>query len=243
MRILLVMLLSLTAFAEETPFVGQEFENKVRSLYNEEHEQYIAPKIMTRTEVLQRAYSALNYSFKIENENTQSSTQTNSCYGSHTWLKPYRLYNQEGKTLKSIPYKWGGYFLSLDSFTEGLSENKLAGDVCTCSDSSRGWCINQETIGLDCSGFVSFAWKSAYHITSTMHKITDPISWNELKPGDVMNRAGSHVIMFVRYSKDKNYIWGIESSVTCEGICERSFRTYDMKRDGYIPLRYKNIKD
>lgn len=239
--IILVLLPSFVLASKSIPLVGQDFEDRVRAIHTENHPENLAPKSITRDEVIRRAYSALEYQFKMRSSNTHSSTQINQCQGQNTWLMPYRLYNKIGRNVKSIPYKWGGYFLSLDSFDQGLNDNKLAGDVCTCSSSARGWCINQETIGLDCSGFVSFAWESAYHITSTMHKITTPIQWNELMPGDVMNLAGSHVIMFVRYSDDKNYIWGIESSVTCEGICERSFRTYDLKRDGYKPLRYNKI--
>ena len=237
--LIFILINSNSIFADQLN-LGEDFQKVVRESYGEVI--YKTAKPITRSEVLKRASEALNFNYQLTSNNYSSTTINNICNGRDTWLRPYRLYNKVNKTIKAIPYKWGGYFQELSYFQKKLNnEGVILGDVCTCRDAERNYCVVPQSLGLDCSGFVSYAWKTNYFSTSQMHKITRPISWDELQPGDAINNPGKHVILFKRYSKDKNYIHAIESTVRCDGVCETAFRVYDLKREGFSPIRYNNI--
>ena len=55
------------------------------------------------------------------------------------------------------------------------------------------------TAGVDCSGFVlrSWGWRGARHTTSSLANVTTAIALEDLRPGDILNDAGSHVRLFV----------------------------------------------
>ena len=207
------------------------------------------PKIIEeirRSEVLERAYAALNYVFLYREENAASWEIKNLCSpeSGNYWLRPIRLNEQIDKRVRAIPYKWGGYFIDLDFFTEGVRQGRLVGDVCTCRAEKYNYCLIPRAIGLDCSGFVSYAWKTSYHVTSALHEISQEIPWEELKSGDALNKAGSHVRLFVSFADHgKKKVNIIESSLTCEGVCENTFSVKELKQSGYVPLRYVNIRD
>ena len=50
--------------------------------------------------------------------------------------------------------------------------------------------------GNDCSGFVSAAWGISRHTTRSLPDVSREISYNDLQPGDILNKAGSHVVLF-----------------------------------------------
>lgn len=235
---LLVLLVSNYAQADQLG-LGVEFQDFIRDSYDEQFNKKSSP--ISREEVLTRAKEALNIEFEISPSNYSNQKVINRCSRGNSWLRPYRLYNKKNKITRSIPYKWGGYFNELIQFKKKLKRGFLLGDVCTCRDASRNYCVEPKSLGLDCSGFVSYTWKTNYHATSQMHKITRRISWNDLQPGDALNKPGNHIILFKSYSKDKNYIHAIESTVRCDGVCETTFRVYDLKREGFKPIRYNNI--
>lgn len=90
-----------------------------------------------------------------------------------------------------VPYQWGG-FSSLSEFDGGLSACKYAGDSNTTGGASS--CA----VGVDCSGFVSRAWKcTSKYGTSTLPQISFVIALADMRTGDIFNNAGSHVRMFV----------------------------------------------
>ncbi|MBD63727.1 MAG: hypothetical protein CME62_00845 [Halobacteriovoraceae bacterium] len=237
-----ILFLSSFSYAQE---LGADFEAKVREMSQVDTSQNksLPMKRISRAEVMANAYAALNYTYTVSEDNYTSARLKNSCEGQNNWLRPYRFYGKIGVEQKGIPYKWGGYFLDLRTFTNGVLDGKATGDVCTCGDPKRGYCITGGTIGLDCSGFVSFVWQTGYYTTSRMHQITHQIKWSQLKKGDALNKPGDHVILFESYSKDKNYIVGIDSSTSCEGVCKRSFRKYDLEREGFKPVRFNSIRD
>jgi hypothetical protein len=117
-------------------------------------------------------------------------------------------------TYYGLPYDWGGW-VTLDEYDSDLADGQGAG-----SHSSDG--VLSCTTGLDCSGYVSILWKLPYKIgTSTIHGVSDAIDARDMFPGDVYNKAGSHVIMWT--GKDTNGDALItESSGTCNGVCGRA---------------------
>ena len=221
--------------------LGEQFQKVVRQSHDEvvDKEQ----KSITRAEILKRANAALNFKFQLTPSNYTSEIVVNECKDENIWLRPYKLYNKIHKTVSGIPYKWGGYFRDLSYFKNKLKQGRILGDVCTCRAPERNYCVESQSLGLDCSGFVSFAWNSEYYATSQMHQITHSISWDELKPGDAINNPGHHIVIFKRYSLDKNYIHAIESTVRCDGVCETAFRKYDLQRQGFKPIRYNFIQE
>lgn len=91
---------------------------------------------------------------------------------------------------RSIPYMWGG-FSSLTQYETGLANGVAAGDKTTEGGGAGSSCA----VGVDCSGFVSRAWgQTSKYGTSTLPSISTAYSsFTELKPGDIVNLAGSHV--------------------------------------------------
>lgn len=250
--ILITCLFSLSSFAELTkqPLLDDqsalEFQDLVRadSPSKEDFAAAGAGEPITRDQVLERAHSALNYRFYYAQKNSSSPRIKNSCspaYG-NKWLRPYHLNNKAGQTVSAIPYKWGGYFLDLNYFKTKLEEGRLAGDICTCSNSRYGYCLVYEAVGLDCSGFVSYAWKVPYHTTHVMHEISQRISWSQLRPGDAILHRTNHVMLFKNFV-NRNTVKVIESSLTCNGLCESNHSIQRLSRAGYYPIRYNNIVD
>ncbi len=89
----------------------------------------------------------------------------------------------------SVPYMWGG-FSSLSQFDQGIANGASAGDCDTHSVASPSCAV-----GVDCSGFVSRAWGlGTKYCTRCIPDIsTQYPSYDDLKPGDVVNYAGHHV--------------------------------------------------
>lgn len=93
-----------------------------------------------------------------------------------------------------VPYAWGGYDTPED-LDKRLEEGLGAG--------SHGWhgvlsCVT----GIDCSGFVSRVWQlDRKHSTSTMSEVSEEITLEALQPGDALNKAGRHVVLFAGRSE------------------------------------------
>lgn len=102
----------------------------------------------------------------------------------------------------------------------------------------------------DCSGFVSMAWGLETSLTTTtLEGVADPITQDELKPGDILLNsegagAGSHVILFLGWTDDSHssYI-GIEQRGG-DGTVETNGVPYGYFSEPteYRPYRYNNIK-
>jgi hypothetical protein len=95
----------------------------------------------------------------------------------------------------------------------------------------------------DCSGYVSMVWQTGRSwSTATLHDVSYRIPASELKPGDVMLHAGSHVRMF--------YGWADEAHTTYVAYEQTGPSTKSSIKSfsadvgaGYIPYRYKYITD
>lgn len=243
-RILIIALLTNTYSVNANQLgLGEDFQKVVRESYDTDGLSNKELRPITRAEIIKRAHEALNHKFKIRATNYSTESVVNQCQKENIWLRPYRLYNNMNKIVSGIPYRWGGYFRELSEFDTQLKQGRILGDVCTCRDPERNYCVESKSLGLDCSGFVSYAWKTEYYATSKINEITHPIEWSDLKPGDAINNPGHHIIIFQRYSRDKNYIHAIESTVRCDGVCETAFRKYDLEREGFRPIRYNLIQD
>ena len=207
----------------------------------------LMPAETTRADILARANMILNTTWRLSAGNFDRSRPAN-CQGSTIWSRPRTLTpDLIGSEISAPPYKWGGN-ADLLAFVDAIGEGAVAGDVCTCrctkgaSCTARDWCIDESAVGFDCSGFVSQAWAIPYHSTSTLHAVAEPVTWQNMMVGDILNSPGRHVRLFVgRAATEALQFEMIESSVGCGGLCKKLFRVSELA--GYIPYRAKHIVD
>lgn len=147
------------------------------------------------------------------------------------WVAP------AGGARTSVPYKWGG-FTSLDSFAAQQLANKYTGSDYT---SDVSWSDNY-CVGVDCSGFVSRCWRrSAKEGTTTLPTISNTLaSFDDLKTGDIVNLAGSHVRLFWKKEENGTYTM-IEAMGTYWRVMTRNYTAAALA--AYTPLRYKNMTE
>jgi hypothetical protein len=112
------------------------------------------------------------------------------------------------------------------------------------------------TYRTDCSGFVSMAWGltpsgiSSPNTNSLPQYGTWLNSLDDLRPGDAIDKPGSHVVLFVSWADSGHTVANVyeETSYTDEEgpdpgtIASRWTRT-SLINGGYRPLRYNNIVD
>jgi hypothetical protein len=144
-----------------------------------------------------------------------------------------------------VAYKWGG-FDTPQSFDAGVKAGKAAGDVYTLEKRRLGGAaVSGTAVGIDCSGFISRCWKlPKKESTSSLAGICRALpSANDLKPADIMNTGGGHVLLFVRWTKDdkSRALFYEAAPFSRTRAAERDIP--EMLAAGYQPLRYRQIKD
>lgn len=158
---------------------------------------------------------------------TATSANTTSVSCSSDWESDYGP-----GTYTALPYDWGGY-MTLAEFDEQIAAGYGAG-----SHSWHGslWC----TAGVDCSGFVSELWQSGHYATSTFYAVTSDIGWSDLKRGDAINDAGSHIVLYTHESEGG---WPVfYESCGSYGVRLNSTGGWGYV-SGYQPVRYDDIED
>jgi cell wall-associated NlpC family hydrolase len=219
------------------------FEDAVRKAYPEPERKRRSSGI-TRQRILENAESYLSVEWLLRPENDTVAGVPSECLPpqGRIWQRPDRLEAGANLQVAAVPYKWGGYD-SLPGFVAKLEQGYLAGDICTCRDSSYDYCITGNSTGVDCSGFVSRTWEEGYYTTSSLDKIADPLSdWRTLRAGDIVNRPGSHVRLVTGISEEGPLIiHTIESAKSRGGVCRASYRVSQLQK--YIPMRYRLIRE
>ncbi len=140
-------------------------------------------------------------------------------------------------SLQKVPYKWGGW-TSLTTFTSQVSAGKYAGDNYT---ESVSWTDNY-CVGVDCSGFVSRSWDTSIkYSTYTLQDISTAYSsFTELKRGDVVNKASSHVRLVIS-DNPSGTVNTIESAGADWRVSYRDF-TFTQLAD-YIPRYFDYVQE
>lgn len=106
----------------------------------------------------------------------------------------------------SVAYDWGG-FDTVEQYNTFMAQARQAGDIPSGRDDPPTPCSK----GVDCSGFVSRCWGLlSKEGTGTIHRVSRAISRSELKPGDILNLAGSHVTLY--HHEDGEGVWAFEST-------------------------------
>jgi hypothetical protein len=182
----------------------------------------------TRAKVVERAKILAAHTWVCGSSNLHA-----SCSGA------YKSDWNDGQHVTGIPYSWGG--------ADGPEqfEQKLAKGLAAGGHSRYG--VLACTAGIDCSAFVTYCWglSAAGHAYSTRNLRTiagkPKYNWfTDMKPGDVLNKAGSHVVLFTGYNPDGTINVCEASGSAARVICHK---TSWSRYKGYIPLQYKGIDD
>lgn len=100
--------------------------------------------------------------------------------------------------------------------------------------------------GVDCSAFVSATWGlSVHYTTAAIPAIAAPVAnpW-ELKPGDALNKPGSHVMLFLRFTPDRKAEVMESSTGGCNGrVCRNIYPLASLLARGYTPVRFRAFAD
>lgn len=144
-----------------------------------------------------------------------------------------------------VAYKWGGND-SPQSFSAGVRAGKAAGDVYTDAKRKGGAkTVSGDAVGIDCSGFICRCWKlTTRHSTQSLPSICEKLSSPaELKPGDIMNGSGTHVMLFARWTNaEKKQAIFYEASPFSKTVASAQ-DINQMTSAGFKPLRYRQIRD
>jgi cell wall-associated NlpC family hydrolase len=200
----------------------------------------------TRAEVMEIAASFADYRWEPTVKNVRHGrdaagidvqTPDRSTGNSDLW--------QPGEQSVGVPYKWGG-FDSLASFARGVRAGKAAGDLYNAEKRRKGGAaVSAEAVGVDCSGFISRCWKlDEKKDTGSLAALCTKLnSCAELRPGDVLNAAGGHVVLFVRWV-DATQTRAVFYEAEPFSRVRASERVVpEMIAIGYVPLRYRKIRD
>ena len=144
--------------------------------------------------------------------------------------------NQENQ---GLPYHWGGAS-SIEEFALGLAEGKFAGNV---PDSRDNGC-SKYAIGLDCSGLVAICWKLQKKLsTKALPTITTKLeSVNELLPGDILLKPGSHVMIFLSFTDDLcQYAQIVDATRSTGKVSKRTISIMEYLGLGYEGYRMNPI--
>ena len=138
----------------------------------------------------------------------------------------------------SVPYMWGG-FSTIKQFDQGIANGVSAGDCDTHGNGAGSSCA----VGVDCSGFVSRAWGlgTKYSTRSIPSISTQYPSYNDLKPGDVVNYAGHHVrLIHTVYDNGSFLIIEAAASSTDWRVGYNSYSVADFQ-GRYLPRRFNKV--
>lgn len=152
---------------------------------------------------------------------------------------------QPGKPYIGVPYKWGG-FDTLASFERGVRAGKAAGDLYNAEKRRLGGAaVSSAAVGLDCSGFISRCWRLAEkQSTRSLPTLCKRLgSLAELRPGDVLNQPGGHVVLFVRWSDSSRTRFLCYEAEPFSRVRKSERNAVEMLAAGYAPLRYRQMRE
>ena len=67
-------------------------------------------------------------------------------------------------------------------------------------------------------------------------------SYDELLPGDAINRAGRHVVLFKEWVDDKHERMRVIEAAFVK-VREKEHERAALTKQGFVPLRYRGISD
>ena len=155
----------------------------------------------------------------------------------------------DGRVNVGVAYCWGGDN-TLAEFDQGVLAGRPAGNKFKVYDPKRRSLVT--AVGVDCSSFVSRCWRLKVRRT-TRNLIEDcrqlP-SFDDLRPGDAINRWNVHVILFKEWlDKKHDEMRVFEAGDGQENdppeyyvkVHENDYNRTWLSTNGFVPLRYRGI--
>jgi hypothetical protein len=195
-----------------------------------------AVRPLTRQQVVQTAFAFEGVQWNVSRSAYGPDPDT-ACTGFRRIRRPGYLHGKLGQEVRGMPYCWGCHG-SLAQIRARLERGALAGNVCTRN------APRTDTVGVDCSAFVSAAWGLATHFTTAAipaiaSRLSNP--W-DLKPGDALNKPGSHVMLFLRLTPDRKAEVMESSPGACNGrVCRNVYPLASLLARGYVPVRFRAL--
>jgi hypothetical protein len=196
-----------------------------------------AVRPLTRQQVVQTAFGFEGLQWRLAPANYGPDPDT-TCTGFNRIRRPGYLSGKLGQEVRGVPYCWGCHG-SLNQFRTRIANGMLAGNVCTHNDP------RSDVTGVDCSAFVSAAWGLANHFTTAaIPAITTELdnAW-DLQPGDALNKAGTHVMLFLRFTPDRKAEVMESSTGGCNGrVCRNVYPLTSLLARGFKPVRFNALQ-
>jgi hypothetical protein len=197
-----------------------------------------AVKALTRQQVVENAFAFEGVQWHLTPAVYGRDPDT-ACSGFNRIRRPGYLSGKVNQEVRSVPYCWGCHG-SLNQFLANVANGMLAGNVCTHNNP------RSDTTGVDCSAFVSAAWGLSTHFTTAaIPGITQQLdnAW-DLQPGDALNKPGSHVMLFLRFTADRKAEVMESSTGGCNGrVCRNVYPLSSLLARGYRPVRYRVLEN
>jgi hypothetical protein len=191
-----------------------------------------------RQDVIETAFAFEGIQWLVTPQNYGSDPDT-PCSGYNRIRRPWYLQGKVGQQVRGVPYCWGCHG-SLADFRAQMERGVKAGNVCTRNEP------RSDVAGVDCSAFVSAAWGlSVHYTTAAIPAIAKPVSdpW-QLRPGDALDKPGSHVMLFLRFTPDRKAEVMESSTGGCNGrVCRNVYPLAALLARGYQPVRFKALAD
>jgi hypothetical protein len=156
------------------------------------------------------------------------------------WWKP-------GEMNTGMPYQWGG-FDTPAQFLKKLRKGYYAGDVYTQDKRDALYAaVSRQACGIDCSGFISRCWRlDRAYSTRELPSLCEPLNdYNELLPGDILNKHNVHALLFLRFTDNsKSTLLGMETgSPPSWKVLAHPIPVTYLQGLSYKPYRYRGIRE
>jgi hypothetical protein len=195
-----------------------------------------AVRPLSRQQVIETAFAFENVRWRVTPA-AYGRDPDSACTGFNRIRRPGYLHGKLNQEVRGIPYCWG-CMGSLGKIRTLINGGVMAGNVCTRNTPRR------DVAGVDCSAFVSATWGLSTHFTTiAIPSITTPLSnaW-DLRPGDALNKPGSHVMLFVRFTPDRKAEVIEAATGGCNGrVCRNVYPLSALLARGYTPVRYRAL--
>jgi hypothetical protein len=196
-----------------------------------------AVRPLTRQQTIETAFAFESIQWKLTAPAYGRDPDT-ACTGFNGRVRrPTYLHHKLGQEVRGIPYCWG-CMGSLEQIRAKIERGVLAGNICTRNQP------RSDVTGVDCSAFVSATWGLAtQYTTSAIPSIASRVAnpW-DLRPGDALNKSGSHVMLFLRFTPDRKAEVMEASPGACNGrVCRNVYPLASLLARGYVPVRYRAL--
>jgi hypothetical protein len=196
-----------------------------------------AVRPLTRQQVIETAFAFEGIQWKV-GATAYGRDPDTACTGFAGRIRrPGYLHGKLEQEVRGIPYCWGCHG-SLEQVRSKIEHGVLAGNICTHN------APRTDATGVDCSAFVSAAWGLANHFTTAaIPAIANPIANPaDLRPGDALNKPGSHVMLFLRFTADRKAEVMESSPGACDGrVCHNIYPLASLLARGYQPVRFRAL--